>query len=143
MQGKYVVYSVRNNPEPREGTTASSDVSGATGGVVHQASRRIPRADNARSISGNRKLGRCSAGLWREKIYRVRDRRDLSRGSEATPFFVGEAVCFRRDANGVPYSSVPSFGGELDENFSSDFTKFPGSGQTRSKIRSASGLAVR
>src|SRR4029453_3069586 len=110
--------------------------------MVHQTARSLTCRHYARSISRNRKLSYCRATLRWEKIYRVRDRRDLSRGSAATPFFVGEAVCFRRNAKGAPYTSVPSFGGELDENFSSDFTKFPGSGRTRSKMRAASGLAV-
>ena len=44
--------------------------------------------------------------------------------------------------DGVPYSSVPSFDGVLGKNLSSDFTKFPGNGRTRSKMRAAKGLAV-
>src|SRR6266404_8371145 len=42
------------------------------------------------------------------------------------------------------HRSLPSELGGLADcwNFSSDFTKFPGNGRTRSKIRAARGLAV-
>ena len=46
---------------------------------LHGASRV---ANNARSISRYRKFSRGSSSLRREKIYRVRNRRDLSGGSE-------------------------------------------------------------
>ena len=83
LSWQHLVHSIRNNPEPREGATASGDVSRSTGRMVHQASRRFTRSDDARSVSRNRKLSHCCATLRREKIYRVRNRRDLSRGSEA------------------------------------------------------------
>ncbi len=75
-------------------------------------------------------------------VSRVQTMLDPFLGIGNSACFIGEAVCFPRDANGVPYSSVPSFDGGLGENLSSDFTKFPGNGRTRSKIRAASGLAV-
>jgi hypothetical protein len=53
-----------------------------------------------------------------------------------------EDACATQNANCLPYSSVPSFRGGAGENFSSDFTRFPGNGRTRSKMRAANGLAV-
>ena len=44
-----------------------------------------------------------------------------------------------RDQRSLP-SSGGAFGGP--ENFSRDFTKLPGNGRTRSKMRAANGLAV-
>ena len=57
-------------------------------------------------------------------------------------FVGGNSLLPARDANGVAYSSVPSFDGVLGENLSSDFTKLPGNGRTRSKMRAAKGFAV-
>src|SRR5205814_402548 len=145
MQRQYVVHSIRNDSKPGEGAPASRDVSGAVSGMVHQAARSGScgtRADDARSISRDRKFSARCAAMRREEIYRLRNRRDVSRGSETAPFFVGEAVCFPMGRQRRPYSSVPSLGGELDENFSSGFTKFPGNGRTRSKMRAAKGFAV-
>ena len=47
------------------------------------------------------------------------------------------------DESGVPYRRVPSFGVDDARNISSDLTSLLGNGQTRSKIRSANGFAVR
>src|SRR5690242_16887591 len=64
--------------------------------MVHQAPRRLARKNNARSISRNRKFSGRREELRREEIYRLRDRRALSRGSKTTPEFVGEADRFVR-----------------------------------------------
>ena len=47
LSWQHVVRSIRNNPEPREGATASGDVSSKIGRMVHQASRRFTRSDDA------------------------------------------------------------------------------------------------
>src|SRR4029453_6190979 len=77
--------------------------------MVHQTARSLTCRHYARSISRNRKLSYCPATLRREKIYRVRERRDLSHGSAATPFFVGEAVCFPRESCSRPALSGRRF----------------------------------
>src|SRR6266571_2412505 len=51
--------------------------------MVHQSARSIARAYNARPISRHREFSRGSSSLRREKIYRVRNRRNLFGGSEA------------------------------------------------------------
>ena len=61
-------------PEPREGTSAPGDFSGATGGMVHQIARRPAHRDNARSVSWHRKFRHRRPALRHQKIYRLRNR---------------------------------------------------------------------
>src|SRR6266536_4094933 len=81
LSGQYVVRSLRNDSEPPERATPSRDVSGPTSTMVHQAAWSVACSHHARPVSRHRKFSRCGAALRGEKIYRVRNRRDLSRGS--------------------------------------------------------------
>src|SRR6266436_5995240 len=58
---QYVVHSIRNDSEPREGTTAPGDVSGPISRMVHQAAWRFSRSNNARSVPRHRQFRRRGA----------------------------------------------------------------------------------
>src|SRR5213592_4729396 len=77
--------------KPREGATAPRDVSGPTGRMVHQTSRCFARPNDARSVSWHREFCRRGEALRREKIHRLRNRRELPCGGEA-PFELTEAM---------------------------------------------------
>src|SRR5439155_300467 len=79
VSGQYLVHSLSNNPEPREGATTSGHVSGATGRMVHQTSRYLVCEDDARSVSRYWKFGHCRQELRRPQIHRLLYRQNLSR----------------------------------------------------------------
>src|SRR6478672_5326534 len=124
---------------------------------MHSFTRSRKGDDNAGSVSRNRQFGDCRAAMWRSKIHWLRDRRNVSRGSEEEDRGADIPACGagRRlacrmiDLDQAGRLVAPQLGRlrptyplEAATNFSSDFTKLPGNGRTRSKMRSAIGFAV-
>src|SRR5207245_11673820 len=79
-------HALRDQLSQRKRAATSGAFSSSTSRVVHQIARRFVCRDDARSISRHREFSGRRPALSREKIYRIRNRRDLSRGSEVPPW---------------------------------------------------------
>ena len=121
---------------------------------VHQAARRFDTSTTMLDpFLGIGNSADRRAAIAASKIYRLRDRRRISGGGEAE--IGAQASCAARQASvslpddraaGETPRPLPRNGCALllgAPNFSSGFTRFPGNGRTRSKMRSAIGFAVR
>ena len=144
-----------------KGAAASGHISGRAGGMVHQAARRFARQHDVRSISRaseirllrrndatwkNLLASRSTNRIWRKRSEGLGRRHPCLRGRRASRHArmiehapKGETPCRPTAETARPRYLLEG----APINFSSDLTRFPGNGRTRSKMRSAIGFAVK